>query len=91
MNVQELNEFFKELDKINKQVEEDYYGKKYDGRGKKGIWEEDEGSRAKKKETEVETETRKETFEDRIIKMRLMPIVLQFGKEKIITNLKEIH
>lgn len=40
---------------------------------------------------EVETETRKETFEDRIIKMRLMPIVLQFGKEKIITNLKEIH
>lgn len=48
-------------------------------------------ARAKKKETEVETETRKETFEDRIIKMRLMPIVLQFGKEKIITNLKEIH
>ena len=46
-------------------------------------------ARAKKKE--VETETRKETFEDRIIKMRLMPIVLQFGKEKIITNLKEIH
>lgn len=42
-------------------------------------------ARAKKKE--VETETRKETFEDRIIKMRLMPIVLQFGKEKIITNL----
>ena len=31
MNVQELNEFFKELDKINKQVEEDYYGKKYEG------------------------------------------------------------
>lgn len=48
-------------------------------------------ARAKKKETEVETEERKETFEDRIIKMRLMPIVLQFGKEKIITNLKEIH
>lgn len=50
-------------------------------------------ARAKKKETEVETktETRKETFEDRIIKMRLMPIVLQFGKEKIITNLKELH
>lgn len=46
-------------------------------------------ARAKKKE--VETEVRKETFEDRIIKMRLMPIVLQFGKEKIITNLKEIH
>ena len=46
-------------------------------------------ARAKKKETE--TEERKETFEDRIIKMRLMPIVLQFGKEKIITNLKEIH
>ena len=46
-------------------------------------------ARAKKKETE--TEPRKETFEDRIIKMRLMPIVLQFGKEKIITNLKEIH
>ena len=46
-------------------------------------------ARAKKKE--VETEERKETFEDRIIKMRLMPIVLQFGKEKIITNLKEIH
>lgn len=45
-------------------------------------------ARAKKKE--VETEERKETFEDRIIKMRLMPIVLQFGKEKIITNLKEI-
>ena len=49
-----------------------------------------EARMAKKKETEVETETRKETFEDRIIKMRLMPIVLQFGKEKIITNLKEI-
>lgn len=48
-----------------------------------------EARMAKKKE--VETETRKETFEDRIIKMRLMPIVLQFGKEKIITNLKEIH
>ena len=48
-------------------------------------------ARAKKKEVEVETEERKETFEDRIIKMRLMPIVLQFGKEKIITNLKEIH
>ena len=48
-----------------------------------------EARMAKKKETE--TETRKETFEDRIIKMRLMPIVLQFGKEKIITNLKEIH
>lgn len=48
-------------------------------------------ARAKKKETEVETEERKETFEDRIIKMRLMPIVLQFGKEKIITNLKEIN
>lgn len=46
-----------------------------------------EARMAKKKETEVETETRKETFEDRIIKMRLMPIVLQFGKEKIITNL----
>ena len=46
-------------------------------------------ARAKKKETE--TEPRKETFEDRIIKMRLMPIVLQFGKEKIITNLKEIN
>ena len=48
-------------------------------------------ARAKKKETETHTEERKETFEDRIIKMRLMPIVLQFGKEKIITNLKEIH
>lgn len=48
-------------------------------------------ARAKKKETETQTEERKETFEDRIIKMRLMPIVLQFGKEKIITNLKEIH
>lgn len=48
-----------------------------------------EARMAKKKE--VETEERKETFEDRIIKMRLMPIVLQFGKEKIITNLKEIH
>lgn len=48
-------------------------------------------ARAKKKEVETETEERKETFEDRIIKMRLMPIVLQFGKEKIITNLKEIH
>ena len=47
-------------------------------------------ARAKKKETETQTEERKETFEDRIIKMRLMPIVLQFGKEKIITNLKEI-
>ena len=47
-------------------------------------------ARAKKKEVETQTETRKETFEDRIIKMRLMPIVLQFGKEKIITNLKEI-
>ena len=49
-----------------------------------------EARMAKKKETETQTETRKETFEDRIIKMRLMPIVLQFGKEKIITNLKEI-
>ena len=48
-----------------------------------------EARMAKKKE--VETEERKETFEDRIIKMRLMPIVLQFGKEKIITNLREIH
>ena len=49
MNVQELNEFFKELEKINKQVEEDFYkyGKKYDGRGKEGIWEEDEGSKGK--------------------------------------------
>ena len=27
MNVKDLNEFFKELDKINKQVEEDFYGK----------------------------------------------------------------
>ena len=45
MKVNELNEFFKELDKINKQVEEDYYGKKHDGRGKEGIWEEDEGSK----------------------------------------------
>lgn len=44
MNIQELNEFFNELDKLNKQVE-DYYGKKYDGRGKEGIWEEDEGSK----------------------------------------------
>lgn len=51
MNVQELNEFFKELSKINKQVEEeDYYGKKYDGRGKEGIWEEDEGSKNGKEE-----------------------------------------
>ena len=50
-----------------------------------------EARMAKKKETETQTETRKETFEDRIIKMRLMPIVLQFGKEKIITNLKELH
>ena len=50
MNVQELNEFFKELDKINKQVEEDFYGKKYDGRGKEGIWKEDEGSKNGKKE-----------------------------------------
>ena len=48
-----------------------------------------EARMAKKKE--VETDERKETFEDRIIKMRLMPIVLQFGKEKIITNLKEIN
>lgn len=47
MNVKDLNEFFKELDKINKQVEEDFYGKKHDGRGKKGIWEEDEGSKGK--------------------------------------------
>lgn len=31
MNVQEVNEFFKELDKLNKQLEEDYYGKKYEG------------------------------------------------------------
>ena len=46
MNVKELNEFFKELSKINKQVE-DYYGKKYDGRGKEGIWEENEGSKGK--------------------------------------------
>lgn len=45
MNIQELNEFFNELDKINKQVEEDFYGKKHDGRGKEGIWEEDEGSK----------------------------------------------
>ena len=43
---------------------------------------------AKKKE---ETEPRKETFDDRIIKMRLMPIVLQFGKELVMNNLKEIH
>ena len=43
------------------------------------------------KKDKTETDPRKETFEDRIIKMRLMPIVLQFGKEKIITNLKEIH
>lgn len=50
-----------------------------------------EARMAKKKEVETETEARKETFEDRIIKMRLMPIVLQFGKEKIITNLKEIN
>ena len=50
MNYQELNEFFKELDKINKQVEEDYYGKEYDGRGKEGIWEEDEGSKNGKEE-----------------------------------------
>lgn len=50
MNYQELNEFFKELDKINKQVEEDYYGKKYDGRGKEGIREEDEGSKNGKEE-----------------------------------------
>ena len=48
-----------------------------------------EARMAKKKE--VETETRKETFEDRIIKMRLMPIVLQFGKELVMNNLKEIH
>lgn len=48
-----------------------------------------EARMAKKKETE--TETRKETFEDRIIKMRLMPIVLQFGKELVMNNLKEIH
>ena len=47
-----------------------------------------EARMAKKKE---ETETRKETFEDRIIKMRLMPIVLQFGKELVMNNLKEIH
>ena len=33
------------ISKLNKQVEEDYYGKKYDGRGKEGIWEEDEGSK----------------------------------------------
>lgn len=50
MNVNELNEFFNELSKINKQVEEDYYGKKYDGRGKEGIWEEDEGSKNGKEE-----------------------------------------
>lgn len=50
-----------------------------------------EARMAKKDKTETQTEIRKETFEDRIIKMRLMPIVLQFGKEKIITNLKEIH
>lgn len=50
MNVQELNEFFKQLDKINKQVEEDYYEQKYDGRGKEGIWEEDEGSKNGKEE-----------------------------------------
>ena len=31
MNVQELNEFFNELDKLNKQLEEDYYGKIHDG------------------------------------------------------------
>ena len=48
-----------------------------------------EARMAKKKETE--TEPRKETFEDRIIKMRLMPIVLQFGKELVMNNLKEIH
>ena len=36
MNIQELDEFFSELSKLNKQVEEDYYGKKYDGRGKEG-------------------------------------------------------
>lgn len=48
-------------------------------------------ARAKKKETETQTEERKETFEDRIIKMRLMPIVLQFGKELVMNNLKEIH
>ena len=47
-----------------------------------------EARMAKKKE---ETETRKETFEDRIIKMRLMPIVLQFGKELVMNNLKKIH
>lgn len=46
-------------------------------------------ARMAKKETQ--TETRKETFEDRIIKMRLMPIVLQFGKELVMNNLKEIH
>lgn len=50
-----------------------------------------EARMAKKEKTETQTEVRKETFEDRIIKMRLMPIVFQFGKEKIITNLKEIH
>ena len=50
MNIQELNEFFKELSKINKQVEEDFYGKKHDGRGKEGIWEEDEGSKNGKEE-----------------------------------------
>ena len=50
-----------------------------------------EARMAKKEKTETQTEERKETFEDRIIKMRLMPIVLQFGKEKTITNLKEIH
>lgn len=48
-----------------------------------------EARMAKKKE--VETETRKETFEDRIIKMRLMPIVIQFGKELVMNNLNEIH
>ena len=35
------------ISNLNKQVEEDYYGKKYDGRGKEGIWEEDEGSKGK--------------------------------------------
>ena len=45
MNIQELDEFFSELSKLNKQVEEDFYGKKHDGRGKEGIWEEDEGSK----------------------------------------------
>ena len=52
---------------------------------------EEERKEARMAKKETQTEVRKETFEDRIIKMRLMPIVLQFGKEKIITNLKEIH